>query len=116
VNALTVTTLMIMAAVMTWGFTMVHASRALSRLRAEMARREAAMRREIQHASDEVARARSHAAQVAREAATWAAGCRQGRDDVISVMPMLIAAREGGREGGEDTCRQHAPQEIAEHA
>jgi hypothetical protein len=112
VNALTVTTLMIMAAVVAWGLTMVRTSASLSRVRAEMARREAAMRREIQHARDEVARARSHAAQVTRDAATWAEGRRQGRDDVISVVPLLIAAREGG----EDTCRPHAPQEVAEHA
>jgi hypothetical protein len=110
VNALTVTMLMIMAGVVAWGFTMVHASRSLSRIRAEMARREAAMRREIQRARDEVARARNHAAQVTRDAATWAAGCKQGRDDVISVMPLLVA-REG-----EGARRQHAPQQVAERA
>jgi hypothetical protein len=112
VNALTVATLMIMAAVVAWGLTTARVCASMSRIRAEMARREAAMRREIQHARDEAARARSHAAQVTRDAATWAAGCKQGRDDVISVMPLLIAVRERG----EDTCRQHAPQEVTEHA
>jgi hypothetical protein len=48
----------------------------------------------------------------AREAATWAAGCKQGRDDVIAVMPMLVAAHDAG--GG--VCGQHGAQEAIEHA
>jgi hypothetical protein len=116
VNPLTVITLMIMAAVVAWGVTLAHASRSLSKFRAEVARREAALRREMQDARDDVARARSHAAQVTRDAATWVAGCKQGRDDVISVVPLLIAARQGEPDGGDDTCREHAPQKVAEHA
>jgi hypothetical protein len=114
VNGLTVATLMIMAAVMAWGLTMVRASAQLSRLRDEMVRLEQTTRREIQHWKDEAARARTHAAQVARDSATWAAGCEQGRDDVIRVVPLLIAAQEQGREG--DPRGQRGAQQVTENA
>ena len=113
-NGLTVAVLMIMAAVMAWGFTMAFASAQHSRLRDEMARVEQLMRREIQHWKDDAARARSHAAQVARDSATWAAGCKQGRDDVITVVPLLIAAQEQGKEGA--ACSQRGTQEVTENA
>lgn len=111
-NGLTIATLMIMAAAVAWGFTKAHASARHTRLRAEAARRERELLREIQHHRDEADRARSHAAQVSRDAETWVAGCRQGRDDVISVMPLLIAAHEGTGEA----CRRHRPQEVSEQA
>jgi hypothetical protein len=114
VNGLTVATLMIMAAVMAWGFTMVFASAHHSRMRDEMAQTEQRLRREIQQWKDEAARARSQAAQVARDSATWAAGCKQGRDDVITVVPLLMAAQKQGQEPG--ACSQHAAQEITENA
>jgi hypothetical protein len=98
VNGLTVIALMIMAAVLAWGVTMAYAAVLLSRYRAEMTRRETQMAREIQHWREQAARARSHAAQVTRDAENWAAGLKQGRDDVISVMPLLIAAREAGED------------------
>ena len=79
-----------------------------------MARAEQRTRRELQHWKDEAERARSHAAQVARDSATWAAGCKQGRDDVITVVPLLIAAQEQGREGG--ACSQHGAQDVTENA
>ena len=113
-NGLTVATLMIMAAVMAWGFTMALASAHHSRLRDEMVRAEQRMRREVQHWQDEAARARNHAAQVARDSATWAAGCKQGRDDVITVVPLLMAAQEQGKEVG--ACSQHAAQEVTKTA
>lgn len=114
-NGLTVAALMIMAAVTAWGFTMARASAHQSRLRAEMARMEREARREIQHWRDEAARARTLAAQVARDAANWAAGCKQGRDDVITVVPLLIAAQEKkGTESG--PCSQPGADEAIEHA
>ena len=99
-NGFAVVLLMIMAAVAAWGFTMVRVSGQHSRLKAEIARIERIARQEIQHWQDEAARARSHAAQVERDSKAWAAGCKQGRDDVISVMPLLIAAQEGKDTGG----------------
>lgn len=113
-NGLTVATLMVMAAVMAWGFTMAVASAHHSRLRDEMVRAEQRMRREVQHWKDEAARARSYAAQLERDSATWAAGCKQGRDDVITVVPLLMAAQEHGKEVG--ACSQHAAQEVTKTA
>jgi hypothetical protein len=114
VNALTVAVLMVMAAVAAWGFTMVRAGMQHSRLRAEMARIEREARREVQHWRDEAARARTHAAQIARDAASWAAGARQGRDDVITVVPLLLAAQEKGTSGGSGS--QPDADEVIEHA
>ena len=114
VNDLTIAALMIMAGVTSWGFTMARASAHHSRLRAEMVRIEREARREIQHWRDEAARARSHAAQLARDSATWAAGCKQGREDVITVVPLLMAAQEQGKEVG--ACSQHAAQEVTKTA
>jgi hypothetical protein len=114
VNGLTVATLMIMAAVVAWGFTTALASAHHSRLRDELARAEQRMRREVQHWMDEAARARNHAAQVERDSATWAAGCKQGREDVITVVPLLMAAQEQGKEAG--ACSQHGAQEVTKSA
>ena len=41
-------------------------------------------------------------ARVIREAETWAAGAQQGRRDVISIMPLLIASQEKST-GGQGT-------------
>jgi septal ring factor EnvC (AmiA/AmiB activator) len=111
-SGLAVTALIIMAAVSAWGFTLARACAQHSRLRAEMARMQEEMREEIQRWREEAARARIRAAQLERDAETWAAGCKQGRDDVIAVVPMLIAAHEGG--GG--TCSQHGAQEVSDPA
>jgi len=114
VNGLTVAILMIMAAIVAWGCTMVFAAARHSRLANEIVRIEQMARREIQHWKDEAARARTHAAQLARDNATWAAGRKQGRDDVIGVVPLLIAAQEHHAGGG--PCGQHGAQEITENA
>lgn len=89
-----------------WGCTLAYASAQQSGLREEAARTLETMRRKIRHWQDEAARARTHAAQLERDAETWAAGCRQGRDDVITIVPLLVAATEpnsptgrGGRPG-----------------
>jgi hypothetical protein len=103
---------MIMAAVSAWGFTVARALAHHSRLRTESACTQEEMREEIRHLQEEAARARNHAAQIASDAATWAAGCKQGRDDVIAVLPMLIAARNGPA----SPCTPHAAEEETEHA
>jgi hypothetical protein len=79
----------IIAAVAAWGFTLRRATHDIDRL-------EAASRIEVAYWKNETARARAHAAQVAQDKAAWAAGCQQGRDDVISVVPLIIAAQEQG--------------------
>ena len=113
-NGLTISILMIMAAVIGWGCTMVFVAARHSRLRDEIGRIDQMARREIQHWKDEAARARSVAAQLARDSETWAAGHKQGRDDVITVVPLLIAAQEHHTAGG--ACGQHGAQEISENA
>jgi hypothetical protein len=88
----------IVAAVAAWGLTLAHATSAISRL-------DASRRREIKYWKDECARARAHAAQVTQDAAAWAAGNRQGRDEVISIVPLIMAAKESPAEranGGQD--------------
>ena len=77
----------VVAAVAAWGLTLAHATSAISRL-------DTSRRREIQYWKDECARARAHAAQVTQDAAAFAAGNRQGRDEVISIMPLIMAAKE----------------------
>jgi len=111
-DVLAVAAWIITAAVSAWGFTMAYASAQRSRLRADMTRVQEQMHREIKHWQDEAARARTHAAQIAREAATWAAGHKQGRDDVVTSLPLIMAyitAHEGS------TCSQHGPNEVTEH-
>ena len=76
----------VVAAVAVWGITLRRASATIARLESEW-------RRELRHWQDDAARARAHAAQLAQDAATWAAGHKQGRDDVITAVPLITAAR-----------------------
>jgi hypothetical protein len=77
----------VVAAVAVWGITLRRASATIARLESEW-------RKELRHWQNDAARSRAHAAQLAQDAATWAAGCKQGRDDVITVVPLLVAAQE----------------------
>jgi hypothetical protein len=113
VDALAIAAWIILAAVAGWGFTMVHAAAQLARVRDDMTRVQEQMHREIKHWQDEAARAKSHAAQIAKEAATWAAGHKQGRDDVVTTLPLIMAyitAQEGSPRS------QPGPHEVIEHA
>jgi hypothetical protein len=94
VSALAAVAWIIGAVVLTWAVMLARASARISRLRAELARLHEEMRAEIQHWQEESARAKVHAAQVARDAATWAVAWKQGREDVFSTVPLLIAAQE----------------------
>ncbi len=53
-----------------------------------------AMGEEVRYWQDAAGRATEKAQRAAEEAKTWADGCRQGRQDVISIVPLLMAARE----------------------
>jgi hypothetical protein len=77
----------IIAAVTAWGITLIHATAAIARLQAER-------RIEVRHWQAEAARAKAHAALLAQDAATWAAGYKQGREEVIAIMPLLAAAHQ----------------------
>jgi hypothetical protein len=69
-------------------------SRARAEMSREVARLRADMRREITHWQEAAARANADAARVAREADAYKAGCKSGREDVISIMPLLVAAQQ----------------------
>jgi hypothetical protein len=73
------------AATVAWGLTLRGAAAATA------AEREAAQR-EIRQWQDRAVRARLRADQLERELASFSEGCRQGREDVLSIVPMLLAA------------------------
>ena len=66
---------------------------AFRRASAMVSRAEAHMRQELAHWQEAAARATAEAARVAREAEAYKAGCQDGREDVISIMPLLVAAQ-----------------------
>lgn len=70
-----------------WGVTSLRAAGTMSRAREQM-------RREIRHWQSETERYKAVADRHAQEKAAWAAGCKQGRDDVITIVPMLLAAQQ----------------------
>ena len=82
---------------------------AMRRAAATLSRAEAEMRRELAHWQEAAARASAEAARVAREAEAYKAGCKHGREDVISIMPLLVAAQQwpadGPRAGGDEPPR-----------
>jgi hypothetical protein len=69
-----------------WRFGMIRASTMVAEVSARM-------RREVRQWRDAAARATAEAERIAQEAETWAAGCKQGREDVISIVPLLMAAQ-----------------------
>jgi len=77
----------IIAAFIGWAVAKARASGAL-------AREHAAMQDEIRRCQDAAAVARFKAAQLEQELATWYRGCQQGKEDVIAIMPLLLAAHE----------------------
>jgi hypothetical protein len=75
------------AAVTACGLTWVRAATAIARLRKET-------QEEVRYWQAESARAKARAAQLEKDIATWTAGCRQGRDDLVTVLPLIITALE----------------------
>jgi hypothetical protein len=69
-------------------------SRARREARRELTRARADMRREVNHWQEAAARANAEAARVAREADAYKAGHKSGREDVISIMPAIVAAQQ----------------------
>jgi hypothetical protein len=66
------------------------------RASAEAMRLNRALRQEVRSWQDAAARATDRAERAAAEARTWAEGCRQGRQEVISIVPLLMAAQDRG--------------------
>ncbi len=69
-------------------------SRARAQMRQELTRARVDMRREVNQWQQAAARANAETARVAREADAYKAGCQSGREDVISIMPLLVAAQQ----------------------
>jgi len=86
-NVLTIIAWTVSAAVAAWWLALARSAAAISRLREEM-------REEVRYWQAESARAKTRAAQLEKEVATWSAGCRQGRDDLVTLLPLVIAALE----------------------
>jgi hypothetical protein len=72
---------------------------ATRRAAATLAHAEVAMRKELAHWQEAAERATAEAARVGREAEAYKAGCRHGREDVISIMPLLVAAQARPADG-----------------
>jgi hypothetical protein len=68
-----------------WGVSTLRAATAAARAREQM-------RREIRCWQAETERFKAVADRVAQEKESWAAGVRQGRDDVITIVPLLSGA------------------------
>jgi hypothetical protein len=77
----------VISAVAIWVTMTARAAAARSRLEEEM-------RKEIDYLQGETERARARAAQIARDAAMWAAAWKEGRNDVIAIMPLIVSARD----------------------
>jgi hypothetical protein len=73
-------------------------AKARAQLRRELQWARAQMRREVRHWQEAAARATAEAARVAREAEAFKDGCKSGREDVISIMPLLVAAQQNPAE------------------
>jgi hypothetical protein len=75
------------AAGLAWGLTLSWARFAAARCRA-------VMQEEIDHWQSEAIRARRTVAQLRQEAVVWSRGRQNGREDLIALMPLLMAAQE----------------------
>jgi hypothetical protein len=64
------------------------------RAAADLARAREQMRREIRAWQEETQRYKARADRLAREKESWVAGIKQGRDDVITMVPLLLAAQQ----------------------
>jgi predicted nucleic acid-binding Zn-ribbon protein len=52
------------------------------------------MNREIIYWQERAERATAEMQRLANEKESWSAGCKQGREDVISIVPLLVAAQQ----------------------
>jgi hypothetical protein len=87
-NILTGLAGLVIGAVVAWQVAREHAAAELSRVRA-------LFDEQIDYWQDEAERATTHAAQLTEKTAAWAAGCQQGREDILSVTRAL-AQRPAG--------------------
>jgi hypothetical protein len=78
----------VVSAAAAWGLTLSWASRAFARCRV-------AAEDELKYWQAEAVRAREMVAQLKQERAVWTRAAQQGREDVIAIMPLLVAAQQG---------------------
>jgi len=76
------------AAVTAWGVT-------LSWTKLRPAHTRAALEDQIRYWHRETVKARDLAAQLKHEIGIFSKGCQQGRQDVMAIMPLLVAAQQG---------------------
>ena len=76
----------VIAATVAWGLTLRRAAATMAALRADS-------EREIAYWRELAERERSRSIQLRRELVSWSDGCRQGREDVASIVPLLLAAQ-----------------------
>ena len=76
------------AAVLAWGLTLWWVSAAVAQSRE-------AMQEEVDRWRAEAMRARQIADQLRHEAAVWSRGRQNGREDLIAMVPLLVAAQKG---------------------
>jgi len=81
---------------------------ATRRAAATLAHAEVVMRKELAHWQEAAERATAEAARAGREAEAYKAGCRHGREDVISIMPLLVAAQARPADG-DRACGDESP-------
>jgi hypothetical protein len=77
----------LLAATVTWGVTLHMANLAFARVRAHL-------EDELDYWQRETVRTRGLATQLKQEIATLSRGRQQGREDVMAIMPLLVAAQE----------------------
>ncbi len=70
-----------------WVLTLIQAARTTTRTRQQTDS-------QIRYWQSETERYKATADRHAQEKEAWAAGAKQGRDDVITIMPMLLAAQQ----------------------
>jgi hypothetical protein len=76
-----------LAAVAAWAITLRLALTAMARCRSEL-------EEQLLHWKAEATRARELAAQLKQDVAMWSKGCQQGREDVINILPLLVATQQ----------------------
>jgi hypothetical protein len=84
-SVLTVIAWSAIAATIAWGLTLRWAARLIAAMRRDS-------EREVQYWKDLATRERTRSIQLHRELVSFSDGCRQGREDVASIVPLLQAA------------------------
>ena len=85
-NVLAIIGWSVIAATVAWGLTLRRAAATMAAMRADS-------EREIAHWRELAVRERSRSIQLRRELVSWSDGNRQGREDVASIVPLLLAAQ-----------------------